>query len=628
MRVRAVLALCILAALATVALPAAAVGADGLKLRPTAGASFPDRAYVLSLPTGAYLGPDSVSVRENGTLMRGVTVVPAQDAVAGQFAVVLVIDASKSMRGPAIAAALDAARAFADHRQGSQVMGIVVFNSTAKILLPFTSDSKEIEAALEQAPPLAEGTHIYDAVQLGVSMLEEAKITVGSVIVLSDGADTGSRQSLDDAVAAARDSRVRVFSVGLRSKAFNPEALDRLARGAGGEYSEARIASDLKPIFDSLGAKLTSEYLIRYESPAPPHRKVFVAVKVKGFTGVATVGYEAPGADARQKAPFSRSALERFVRSAAGMVATAFFAAGLMAGGLLVLIRPRRRQLKRRLADFVSLPEDEEKRREQVKKDLPFDRAEKSFEGMRWWSRFKEDLDVARITIPPVQILVWTAAATVIAVYVIALLGGTLAGLLGLCVPFVVRGLIRRRLDRQRQLFAEQLPDNLQVLASALRAGHSLVGALSVVVDDSPDPSRREFRRVIADEQLGVPLEDAIELVANRMDSTDLKQVGLVAALQHETGGNTAEVLDRVAETVRERFELRRLVRTLTAQGRLSRWILTGLPVFLLLVITLLNPSYIAPLYDHTGGRILLILATIMVTSGSLVIRRIINIKV
>jgi tight adherence protein B len=154
------------------------------------------------------------------------------------------------------------------------------------------------------------------------------------------------------------------------------------------------------------------------------------------------------------------------------------------------------------------------------------------------------------------------------------------------------------------------------------------VGALSVVVDDSPEPSRTEFRRVIADEQLGVPLDEAIETVAERMDSKDLRQVGLVAALQHETGGNTAEVLDRVADTVRERFELRRLVSTLTAQGRMSRWILTGLPVFLLVIISVLNPDYISPLYSHAGGRVLLLVAAVMVTAGSLVIRKIITIKV
>jgi tight adherence protein B len=147
------------------------------------------------------------------------------------------------------------------------------------------------------------------------------------------------------------------------------------------------------------------------------------------------------------------------------------------------------------------------------------------------------------------------------------------------------------------------------------------------VVEDSPNPSKREFQRIIADEQLGIPLEDSFDVVSRRMNSRDIRQVGLVAALQHDTGGNTAEVLDRVADTVRERFELRRLVRTLTAQGRLTRWILSGLPVALLLLITVLNPDYIEPLYSRSSGRVVLAVAAIMIISGSLVIRRIVNIK-
>jgi tight adherence protein B len=179
-----------------------------------------------------------------------------------------------------------------------------------------------------------------------------------------------------------------------------------------------------------------------------------------------------------------------------------------------------------------------------------------------------------------------------------------------------------------RNQFAEQLPDNLQVLASALRAGHSLVGALSVVVDDAPEPSRSEFRRVVADEQLGVPLDHSLEVVARRMDNRDLDQVALVATLQRDTGGNTAEVLDRVTDTVRARFELRRLVKTLTAQGRMSRWVVSLLPLGLFTVITLMNPGYLRPLYTHTSGRILLVISVIMIVSGSLVIRRIVNFKV
>jgi tight adherence protein B len=194
-------------------------------------------------------------------------------------------------------------------------------------------------------------------------------------------------------------------------------------------------------------------------------------------------------------------------------------------------------------------------------------------------------------------------------------------------VPLIVIGMIRRKVDKLRNEFAEQLPDNLQVLASALRAGHSFVGALSVVVDDAAEPSRSEFRRVIADEQLGVPLEDALSVVVRRMENRDLEQVGLVAALQRQTGGNMAEVLDRVTETIRERFELRRIVRTLTAQGRMSRWVVTILPIALLLVMTALNPSYIEPLFKETFGQVLLVLAALMLVAGSLVIKRIVDIK-
>jgi tight adherence protein B len=125
-----------------------------------------------------------------------------------------------------------------------------------------------------------------------------------------------------------------------------------------------------------------------------------------------------------------------------------------------------------------------------------------------------------------------------------------------------------------------------------------------------------------------VPLDESLTVVAHRMDSKDLEQVALVATLQRDTGGNTAEVLDRVTDTVRARFELRRMVRTLTAQGRMSRWVVSLLPVGLFALITLINPNYMRPLFTHTSGRVLLALSAVMVIAGSLVIRRIVNVKV
>jgi tight adherence protein B len=254
--------------------------------------------------------------------------------------------------------------------------------------------------------------------------------------------------------------------------------------------------------------------------------------------------------------------------------------------------------------------------------------AERSLEATKWWARFNETLELAEIRTSAFRIALWTLAGTLLAMWVLVLIGSVWFAILGLGVPLVVRSVIFRKLERRRKLFGEQLPDNLQVLASALRAGHSFVGALSVVIDDADDPSRTEFRRVVADEQLGIPLEDAIRSVVKRMGNEDLEQVALVAALQRQTGCNMAEVLERVTETIRERFELRRMVHTLTAQGRMSRWIVTALPIGLLLAISLINPEYTRPLFASTGGRVALMVGSVMLVAGSLVIKRIVNLKV
>jgi tight adherence protein B len=149
-----------------------------------------------------------------------------------------------------------------------------------------------------------------------------------------------------------------------------------------------------------------------------------------------------------------------------------------------------------------------------------------------------------------------------------------------------------------------------------------------VVVESSAEPMKSEMQRVVAAEQLGVPLTQAIGVVAERMASRDLEQVALVAELQRESGGNAAEVVDRVAETIRERFELRRLVQTLTVQGRMSRWIVSALPIALLILINLLNPHYMHPLLSHTVGKVMLVFAALLIVAGSLVIKKIVDIKI
>ncbi|MGH3015222.1 MAG: VWA domain-containing protein, partial [Gaiellaceae bacterium] len=567
----------ILAALLALAgLLAPAAGAEGeLRLTEAGNTRFPDRSYVLTLPAGMSLDESRVDVLENGELVDALSVVPVGEAAEGEFGVVLVIDASNSMRGAAITGAVEAARAFVEQSDPNQLVAILTFNRAPSVLLPFTADQEEIEAALAGPPGLAGKTHVYDAVSAALDLLRDAEIAAGSVVVLSDGSDTGSAISRTEVANRARAAGVRVFSVGLRSKGFDFAALEQLAADAGGTYSETASSDDLARVFEDLGARLASEYLVRYRSASKPDSDVHVAVRVSGLDGVATSVYTSPPLDATPNPPYHHSLAERFWRSPAGMLAVAAACALLTGLVLAALLRPRRRTLRRRMAEFVSLPVPTQKADENAgRTELVLAQAEKSFERTRWWSRFKEELELGKVTIAPIQIVAWTVIGAALAAWLLfALLGTPLVVPLALGVPLVVRSQVKRRVERQRRLFADQLPDNLQVLASALRAGHSLVGALSVVVEDCPEPSREEFRRVIADEQLGVSLEEAFGVVAQRMSNRDLDQVALVAALQQETGGNTAEVLDRVSDTIRERFELRRLVKTLTTQGRMSRWV-------------------------------------------------------
>ncbi len=257
-------------------------------------------------------------------------------------------------------------------------------------------------------------------------------------------------------------------------------------------------------------------------------------------------------------------------------------------------------------------------------------RTERSLEQEGWWHDFSETLELAGVERPAIEVVFLIAGCTIFAaVFLGVLLGTPIAALLALvAVPFAARSGIKWQLRRQRILFGEQLPAHLQELAAALRVGHSMISGIGVMADVAAEPTRGEFRRVVADEQLGMPLEDALRSLARRMDAQDIEQVALVAALHRQTGGNMADVLDRVAESVRERAELNRELRTLTAQARGSRWVVTLMPPALLLIIVIVNERYADVLLKTSSGHILLVVAAALVATGSAVMGRIVRIEV
>jgi tight adherence protein B len=602
---------------------ATASAADQLQLTQVGRLRLPDRGYLVDLPRHVALTQSAVAVRENGRPIGGVRLMPI-DQSAATVGVVLVIDASDSMRGASFRGALDAARKFVATKNANTKVGLVAFNHRTEVLLPPSSSGRAARAALAHPPSLARGTRIYDAVAQALQLLEQANVASGAIVLLSDGADTGSRASASAIAKDARDAHVRVFAVGLRSRTFNATSLAALAHETRASYAEARSSTELQGIYDILGKRLANEYLLEYRSSAKHGERVHVDVSIRG-AGVGLATYTA-GTRAGL-GPYHRSLFERFWSSPGSLVFIALLGMLLVAGAAVALLHHRPATVVGRLADYLAIEDREEAPQRTLLTERLLERTEHSLAHTEWWANLKEELEIARITIAPAQIVAGTAVVTLIAAFIFLAIWGPLL-IVAAGVPVTVRALIKRKLNKVRDEFVGQLPDNLQVLASALRAGHSFTGAFAVVAADAPEPARREFQRVVADEQLGVPLEESLREVARRMDNTDVEQVALLAELQREAGGNMAEVLDTVVETIRDRFDLRRLVNTLTAQGRMARWILSLVPVFLLLVIGLLNPSYIAPLFASSAGRVALLVAAGMVVAGSMLIKRIVNIKV
>ena len=200
--------------------------------------------------------------------------------------------------------------------------------------------------------------------------------------------------------------------------------------------------------------------------------------------------------------------------------------------------------------------------------------------------------------------------------------------LLGLVIGYAPIAYVRSKRQRRFNAFEQGLPEALDLMVSALRAGHSLIAALRLVANESPEPIGGEFRVCFDEQNYGLDLRNALENLATRMPLQDLRIVATAILIQKESGGNLAEVLDKAAQIIRDRFRLKRQVRVHTAQGRLTGWILTFLPLVLGVLLYLVNPETMSILWKHPTGRKLLYTAACMTLAGGAIIRKIVNMEV
>jgi len=240
------------------------------------------------------------------------------------------------------------------------------------------------------------------------------------------------------------------------------------------------------------------------------------------------------------------------------------------------------------------------------------------------------ELEMAGITSTVGTVLVTITASSVAAIVLATAVSGSLVvGLLAaVAVPLIAKMILSNRATKRRAAFEEQLDGTLQLLASALRAGHSLQRAFDTTSRDSLSPTAEEFGRILNENRIGRDLVESMHTTADRMQSEDFHWVAEGVSVQRETGGNLNEVLDRVGNTIRERSALKREVRTLSAEGRASAVVLMVLPVVIGIGQFVINPRTAAPLYTTSTGHIALAISVLLYAVGGLWMRAITNVKI
>jgi tight adherence protein B len=605
--------------------------------------------------TGERLDSSAFTASIDGQQVQDVRATPLQEqrGASGKLAVFLAVDTSGSMLdNNNIDTARSAAAKFAGQMRAGTQMGVISFANTPNVVQDLTDDAgkaKDAIQALRVDDPQGD-TALYDAV---VRASEQLAGQPGqrNLFVLSDGRHEGTSTTLQQAIAAAKAAKVKVFTVGLEvpGRPQDQVALGELAKATGGE-TVPTTADNVEALFGALGRNLASQYVVDLVLPPGVGSEVDFRLTVQVANGVVGeyhderffVGTQASPAAVPVPAELpSAPALSRLEGSQGRyVVAVAGFAAILLV--LLLFFGPGSsstrpyRALRQRLSPYSLTPA------------ISDDRARVTAFGSSEWAgratamaetlvrrgnleeTFLDRLEAAGLNMRVAEfVLISLGSAFIPPLLVLVLtrnfLLSVLMVLLGTVGPFLWLAVLA---SRRQAKFDEQLPSTLQLLSGALQAGHSLQQAVDTVVHEAGDPIAAEFQRVLTEARLGRPLEEAFEAMAKRTRSIDFEWTVMAIRLQRQVGGNLAEVLSTVSQTIRDRYSLKRQIRALSAEGRLSSLILSILPVLLFAALLVFNPLFLRPLFTTRLGIMMMAGSAVLMIFGVFWLKKITEIKV
>jgi tight adherence protein B len=620
-----------LVAVLALALAAPAAAADSLKVGTLDASDYPTIRTSVVTSEPSKVAP---TVRENGSPVVGLQI----ENLARAKSIALAVDRSRSMDGTALANAIRAARSFVASKSPDDRIMLIGFGRQAIRLTDFSSSTIDVDAQLAGlAVDDVQGTALYDSVALGSRALA-AEANAGRVlIVLTDGDDVSSRTTLGKAANQARRAGAAVYAIGIEGEGFSPQALTELARVTGGAYFPAENSSAVAGAYESIAEQLRRTWRVTYLTAARPGEEIELAAAVPGgASGSATATMPGESSDSIVRPRGGSKLLPAFFyENNVGTMLLALIVGScvILAVGL-VLATPGGTRLRRRIE-----PHTAETRKRRGRRTGPRERfaaasgvlsaTEKSLSHLKFWQRMHRQIERADLPLRTVEffyICVGTGLllGLVSAIAAVPPLLSLLAMVLGAFGPVVF---VWFKAKKRMNAIEDQLPDLLITIAASLKAGHSFRQGLQAVVDEGQPPAADEFKRVLTETSLGRPMDDALAEMSERIGSKNLYFVITAVTIQRQVGGSLAGIFDMVADAVRQRQQFMRKIKGLTAMGRMSAYVLIGLPFFLAAMFTAINPQYMAPLWGTSAGHQIVGVGLVMMLIGSLLLKKIVSFK-
>lgn len=609
---------------AALALAAPAYAANSATIGFVDATGYPTVRFSVVTPKPTSRAP---VVREDGEPVVGVEA----ENLARAKSIAVVIDRSRSMEGKAIADAIAAARAFITSKSSADRVSVVAFGRQAVQLTNFSSSTIDADSALASlAVDSKQGTALYDAVALGSRALAVEPLPGRVLIVLTDGDDVSSQATLARAASEARLAGVTLYAIGIQGEGFSPGALKDLANATSGAYFTAESSGAVSTAYAAIADQLRRTWRVTYLTAATPGATV--RIEATSSAGVATAQTQMPGDASASRVGNKRSSalVPGFLyENNLGTLLLALTAGScaILAVGLVIATSSGTR-LRRRLDPHTAVTR---KRRDKTSPRERFAAAsglmkttEKSLAHLRFWKFLHRRIEQADLPLRTVELFYMCIGAGVLLGLISAVAALPSLVTLGLMVLGAAAPVLYATFKARRRVSAieEQLPDVLITIAASLKAGHSFRQGLQAVVDEGQPPTSDEFKRVLTETSLGRPMDDALNEMSERVGSKNLDFVITAVTIQRQVGGSLAGIFDMVADSVRQRQQFVRKVKGLTAMGRMAAYVLIGLPFFLALTFTLVNPDYMRPLWETSAGHKIVIGGLVAMTLGSAVLRK------